>query len=192
MAKNINEEFLTAYRLFEDALKNDTPSMTVYDYNSQPNLPDTDNRRLQLIRLIRNYLAHQPDTFVSPTKEMISYLEKLTAEINKKRKTAKDIMSRVTPLTPDIKIADAAAKLGASKPFLPVVDKDKTLIGLFTRETIRKAVANKSHSKTIKAAGGLDTTGNFVTPDTPAENILALSVVTSNGKIGGIYKGIIA
>ena len=122
------------------------------------------------------------------------------AEGAKSRKKTGDAAAPAAPTAPvtpagkpegDV-IADAAAKLGASKPFLPVVDKDKTLIGLFTRETIRKAVATKSHNKTIKVAGGLEKTGNFVTPDTPAENILALSVVTSNGKIGGIYKGIIA
>lgn len=190
MTKNIKEEFLDAYRAFEEALRNDEPASTVYEYSMKFDENSNDAKKMQLCRITRNYLAHQPDEFVTPTKEMVAYLNTQKNEIIKKRKTAKDIMSKITPIASTMKISEAAAKLGSKKPFLVVCDKDKHIEGLFTRETIRKAVADKNHSKTIKAAGGLEKPVNIVALTESAENIAPFSIVTSDGTINGTYKGV--
>lgn len=191
MAKNIKEEFLSAYREFEDTLRNEEPPLTVYEYSMQLDENDNDSKRLQLCRLIRNYLSHQPDDFITPSNEMITFIKSKTEEINRKHKTAKDIMTRMTPLTVDTKVSDAASKLGSKKPFLVVCDKDKQVIGLFTRETIRKAVVEKTHAKTIKTAGGLEKPVCFAKPDDLAENVFSLTIITSDGSSKGIYKGVV-
>lgn len=191
MAKNIKEEFLTAYRTFEETLRGEDPPLSVYEYSAQFNENDNESKKLQLCRLTRNYLSHQPDDFIAPSNEMISFLNKKTEEIMKKHKMAKDIMTRMTPLTPDVKVSDAASKLGSKKPFLIVCDKDKQVIGLFTRETIRKAVVEKTQNKTIKTAGGLEKPANFAKPDAPAESVFSLTIVTSDGSSKGTYKGVV-
>lgn len=191
MAKNIKEEFLSAYREFEDTLRSEEPPLTVYEYSMQLDENDNDSKRLQLCRLIRNYLSHQPDEFIAPSAEMITFIKGKTEEINRKHKTAKDIMTRMTPLTVDTKVSDAASKLGSKKPFLVVCDKDKQVIGLFTRETIRKAVVEKTHAKTIKTAGGLEKPICFAKPDDLAENVFSLTIITSDGSAKGTYKGVV-
>jgi hypothetical protein len=187
----MNQEFLDAYRIFEETLRNEEPSLTVYEYSARFDENSNDTKKLQLCRLTRNYLSHQPDSFITPTKEMVEYIQAQTNEILKKHKTAKDIMTKMTPITSDMKISEAAAKLGSKKPCLVVCDKEKHIEGLLTRETIRKAVADKTHSKTIKTAGGLEKPTNIVSINEPAENIKCFSVVTSDGTINGLYKGIV-
>lgn len=191
MAKNIKEDFLDAYRALEEALRNDEPTSTVYEYSMTFDENSNDTKKMQLCRLTRNYLAHQTDEFITPTKEMVAYLNSQTEEIMKKHKMAKDIMTKTAPITNAMKISEAAAKLGNKKPFLVVCDKEKHIEGLFTRETIRKAVVDKNHSKTIKAAGGLEKPTRIIDPAEPAENTVPLSIVTSDGTINGTYKGII-
>lgn len=191
MAKNIKEDFLEAYRALEEALRNDEPSSTVYEYSMKFDENSNDSKRMQLCRITRNYLAHQTDEFITPTKEMVVYLQAQTKEILKKRKTAKDIMTKMAPITSGMKISEAAIKLGSKKPFLVVCDKDKCIEGLLTRETIRKAVADKNHAKTIKTAGGLEKPEHVVSQTEPAENIVPNTVVTSDGTIKGTYKGVI-
>lgn len=191
MAKNIKEEFLTTYRTFEETLRSEDPPLTVYEYSGRFDENDNNSKRLQLCRLTRNYLSHQPDDFITPSSEMIAFLQEKTEEILRKHKTAKDIMTRMTPLTPDTKVSEAAAKLGSKKPFLVVCDKDKQVIGLFTRETVRKAVVEKTHSKTIKTAGGLEKPIAFATPDALAEDVFSLTIITSDGSSKGTYKGVV-
>lgn len=189
MAKNIKDEFLTAYKQLEETLSYE--NLTVYEYNQQMNEKTNEAKQMQIARLVRNYLSHQSDDFILPTKEMVTFLRKQNDQIIRKHKKASDIMTRITPVSPNTKVSEAAAKLGPKKPFLVVTDTRGIVQGLFTRETIRKAVTNKNHNKTIKSAGGLENDIPYTKPDTLARNIITPVIVTSDGTKNGKYKGVI-
>ena len=64
--------FLRAYKELEAVCRE--KGITVYDMETE--LSEADNRKMQICRLVRNYLVHETGKFVSPTSQMTAFLEK--------------------------------------------------------------------------------------------------------------------
>ena len=184
------EAFLTAYKALEEVLT--VQGKTVFDFEQE--LSQTDMKRMQLCRLTRNFLQHENEKFILPSKEMTVFIKRMTEHALRSVEKARDQMKRVSPVLSSEKMKDAANKLD-KYPVLPVVSEDKTFLGLLTDESIRKAVISNTLSKKISLQKENITFCNkkvFIRPDTLLQDLSEpFYIVTDDGTENGKYKGIL-
>lgn len=107
------------------------------------------SKKMQICRNIRNYVSHNPDshTVIPVPEETVLYLQKLYISFSSSIEKVKDRMSRVKALSKSDILSYASQRLGLY-PIVPVVDDDGMLIGAFSYDTLRKAVADSITPKT--------------------------------------------
>lgn len=130
-------DFMTEYKEMEQALSG--MGQTVLDY--EQTLPDSDKRKMQLCRLTRNYLAHEPAGFAVPSEAMIAFVSGIAQKFLRQKAKVCDVMTRVTPLSDSVKIYEAARRITDKRPVIPVIDPDGVFIGLFTKDSVVDAVS---------------------------------------------------
>lgn len=88
--KEVNNEFLKAYKQFEQTLRNlglnygGNPNYVFGYEQSHPEVTE----ELKICRILRNYLQHNQKSFVQATPEMIKLLEELTYKTLQENQTA--------------------------------------------------------------------------------------------------------
>lgn len=90
MTKNLVDEFLNAFRSVDSELK--LNNKTVLDFENELN--GTDQEKMKVCRIMRNYIAHNDAQFITPSIEQITFLNKMGTDIRNKSKTVKDTMKK--------------------------------------------------------------------------------------------------
>lgn len=131
------DNFLQTYKELE-ALVQQNHNKTIFEYEND--LDSTDSKKLQICRILRNYIQHNEDgyDFVAISDDMQKFLESLTISEKAKELKNKDMM--VKPFSKKL-ISESvlsAAKLLISKnlEFLPVLNEKKQLTGVVTKENM--------------------------------------------------------
>lgn len=147
MVKDKSNKYIDTYKELETLLSEKGTS--IYEYE-QGIFSDSDQKKMQLCRLTRNFIQHEQDLFIAPTKEMTDFLAEQIIAIKMQDGIVKDFMTRIAPLTGKDTISDAAKKLAKMK-FVPVVNKDKECIGVVTDAVIRRVLAEKPTATKISS-----------------------------------------
>lgn len=108
-----NEKFLDAFRALDTELKSD--GKTVLDYENT--LESTEQERLKVCRIMRNYMSHNDTTFLEATNEQITFLNEQVTYLRSLAHTVKDEMKRT-------KLVKATEYI---KNIIPLVDKSKII-----------------------------------------------------------------
>ena len=154
MSKN-TEKFLETYKKLETMLRKTEQYNSVFEYESILTDPET-VEKLKLCRLIRNYIVHNENgsDFVVPTNEMISFITKQCAEVQKLVKTVGAICTPVTAIKSD---SQATIRMVLKKindknlNFYPVADeKTGKLIGVVDFGNIVVALQHANYKLTAK------------------------------------------
>lgn len=190
----LTERFLKNYKTLEDVIARVYDQKNVYDYEQYLSLNGKDQsaKKLQLCRLTRNFLSHENELFIVPTKEMGIFLCTLIKDIERNEGKVKDKMTRATPIDTNATFVQAACQLG-KKSFLPVVDNEKNYIGCITQDTIIKAVQKDISRECIEKHKQLLTKVPITKPGVPLNFITTGidCVVTDNGQQDGRYRGVL-
>lgn len=150
-----HDEFISKYKEFESVVREEYSSVKEYE----DSLNEDDSKKLQLCRLIRNYIQHNVDykTFVAVTPAMHAFLSKQIYDIECKHSILKDMM--LSPVkygcffdmkTPVIDIANTLKK---KKQLIGVVVEDDKVVGFVSKNMISDILASvKLTAKTNLAA----------------------------------------
>jgi hypothetical protein len=132
------DDFITAYKRLEEELKV-RKRMDVFSY--EKTLEPYERKKLQLCRLIRNFLQHENEEFVEPTAQMAVFLNILSDALSgtKRGKSVEEKYEKVKPVSEDDVLKAAASRVSSQNPEVVVVGSDGRVRGLFTKEQIRKS-----------------------------------------------------
>jgi len=86
-----NSKFLDSFRALETELK--CEDKTILDYENS--LDGIDQERMKVCRIMRNYIAHNDATFLTPSNEQIKFLETQVSNILKSANTVKSEMKKI-------------------------------------------------------------------------------------------------
>lgn len=167
----MNEKFLKAYKELEQELG----EVSVYDYSL--GLDKEAGDKLNLCRIIRNYLSHNADDFVKATKEMTEFTQSRAKAVRAMRTTVKDTLLKVKPVEPGESLEVVARRLMRTEA-LPVVE-DGEYKGVYTDRSVREGVY-KGKCTLIQI--------NVVSPDSLLSEVKELSVVCKGKKYMGVVK----
>ncbi len=181
--------FLKSYKKLEEVLTKE--GKTIYEFEQE--LDQTAGKKLQLCRLTRNFLQHENDIFITPTVEMISFIDAQVLSLESKYLHVKDKMTRQTALLWTEKMKDAAAKLPKKITGIPVIDPDKNFFGLLVPESVITSISEGKFGKSLKSQlEYLIKPNGILKPDMLLENIHSgIYVVTSDGTESGKYRGVL-
>lgn len=188
MAKKVTKDFLDAYKDYETACNR--IRIAPYDYEQQMEI--SDNKKMQICRIVRNFLQHEKGTFIEPSKEMVAFISKKTDLIMAKVECVKDRTYEAETVKEEESFVIAAKKIKEKAPYIPVVDKDDICIGLLTAESIRKALVY--HNLDDKIGDHIDFLEKITTigEKLPVEGLPAQTyVVTPSGRVTDIYRGLL-
>lgn len=188
--ENLND-FITAYKRVEGLLAE--KNKRVIDY--EKTLAPLDGKKLQLCRVVRNFLQHESEEFCFPSKEMTAFLiatgDKIAGRDNIHGRVASDILVKVRPISIDCTIGEACKCVKPGMGISPVVDKEALYMGCLTTAMISRFIVADDDEKTLK---DIELAKNIpiVSPDTDIDNIgTGISVVTSGGNYNDLYMGIV-
>lgn len=198
--KIYTEEFLQEYKKLELLLqKIYGPDTTVRDVEVKlTNEGNPVANKMYVCRVIRNYASHNPDIndFMPIASEACDYLRSLYSMFESEVTTVKNKISRVKALTKKDNLAYAAQRL-AKTEMMPVVNEDGYLIGLFTREILRKCIADEmSIKKKLTDVKLQSVPANICKKTTDSMHDLREQeektfIVTDNGRTSGKYLGMV-
>lgn len=106
-------------------------------------------QKMYVCRVLRNYISHNPhaNEFIDISSKTIAFLQSLELQILGLQQTCKDKMKKIrNPLTSKNKIIDIVAYL-QQMPYVPILDDNKKIIGLFTDDVLRKVVLQNISTK---------------------------------------------
>ena len=106
---NITDKYLEAYKELESELKYN--GQGVLDYENS--LSGTEQEKLKVCRIMRNYMSHNDTSFLTPSEEQIKFLNGITTAIRMKAHCVKDEMKKVA-------LVKETEQL---KNMLPMIDK---------------------------------------------------------------------
>lgn len=106
----ITDKYLTAYKQLESELK--CEDKTVMDYENS--LEGIDQEKMKVCRIMRNYIAHNDVTFLTPSNEQIKFLDTQVSNILKSANTVKSEMKK-------IKLVKETELI---KNLIPIIDKN--------------------------------------------------------------------
>lgn len=183
MKKTLQEEFLEAFKNFEDVLASDgftrSPSGRglVAQYEDKLE-PESDVRKgLQQCRIIRNAYQHENRVLFLPTPDAVKLLQDEAAKLDR-RVTAKDVMKKpkklaLTDRTYVLSVKDIDFILAGG--VLPIVDENGGYVGGVDRDAlirmltfsarkvqIRSMLADDVIKYAISAAAGITTPETLV------------------------------
>lgn len=183
MKKTLQEEFLEAFKNFEDVLASDgftrSPSGRglVAQYEDKLE-PESDVRKgLQQCRIIRNAYQHENRVLFLPTPDAVKLLQDEAAKLDR-RVTAKDVMKKPKKLAPTDRTYMLSAKdidFILAGGVLPIVDENGGYIGGVDKNVlirmltfsarkvqIRSMLADDVIKNAISAAAGITTPETLV------------------------------
>lgn len=136
MRKDI-ENFLQIYKELEGLVLQNYDK-TIFEYESE--LDQTSSKKLQICRILRNYIQHNEDgfDFVAVSPSMQKFLSGLCKLEKSKELKNKDMLVKPFSRKMMSESALSAAKLLISKKleFLPVLNEKKQLVGVITKENM--------------------------------------------------------
>lgn len=184
MAKNLVDEFLNAFRSVDSELK--LNNKTVLDFENELN--GTDQEKMKVCRIMRNYIAHNDTQFVTPSIEQITFLNKMTTDIRNKSKTVKDAMKKIKTVSDKETIANLLPLIAKSKIIPMETDKG---IYLVTKSVIIDNLCKKN--KKIEIPTKRLPKYEYIWYLEHIENIKNdnIYIVTSDGTAQGTYMGIL-
>lgn len=115
---NLTDKFLEAYKELESELKYNGQS--VLDYENS--LSGTEQEKLKVCRIMRNYMSHNDTNFLTPSDEQIKYLNSITLNIRKKAHCVKDEMKKVV-LVKETETLKNILPMIAKYPIVPIATK---------------------------------------------------------------------
>ncbi len=176
-----NDKFLDAFRALDTELKADNTS--VLDYENT--LTGTEQEKLKVCRIMRNYMAHNDTTFLSTTPAQTKFLEEKTTEIRRRFHTVKNETKKIKPIKESSPIKDIIAILDKNPA---AVLETKTGLYIVNKDILIHQLAQGN--KKIVCPERLPKYAT-VAKDEKIENVgNGLYVVTSDGSINGTYIGI--
>lgn len=180
----MNNKFLEAFKNLENELRND--NMTVLDYENS--LKDANTQeKLKLCRITRNYLSHQDTKFITASRDMIDFLNKLTSEIRLKSHTVKDEMKRVKTIYATESIKNIIPL--CAKNIVPIIDKKtEQIIYLVDSDVLVNNLAKGN--KKIEIPKRLPKY-KYCKKDDRVDKLKGVYIVTSDGTDKGKYLGIL-
>ena len=200
----MHDTFIETYKELEGLVRDEYDSVRNYEES----LLDEDSKKLQLCRLIRNYIQHNADysTFIQISPAMQTFLDNLVYELRCRNGILKDAMLSVAKygclFTETDSVVDAAAILSKKKRDRGIViDKKGEIIGLLSKSIISDLVGAKaitSSTKISKIASELDSNYvlKFMSGSTPMDVVSkelftksdAIIIITNKvGNIVGFY-----
>ncbi len=153
-------DFLTTYKELEQILRNKDNLIgdgSVLSYENTLNQDDLE--KLKLCRIIRNYCQHHADykKFVAISDEMIRFLEKQIASIEKQESTAKDLMRKLKVPTTKDTLNDVLKFMSKNKlDWCPVLNDKPTkkvpvVAGVITAMTLLDLLVNNKPTTKLKS-----------------------------------------
>lgn len=166
---------------------------------------ETDAKKLQVCRILRNYIQHEADyeNFIAISPGMQKYLSDYLMNIRRKKGIVKDFSETLTKygsLSDQNTLFDAASLLKhKNKHVLPVIQLDKTNtyhIHLISKAFVSDCFADgiTKNTKLAKLLSSIpEADVQYVMSDTPTSDIRRqgdiVLVTNTKGKIIGVYTG---
>ena len=109
----ITDKFLDSFRALDTELK--CEDKTIMDFENS--LEGIDQERMKVCRIMRNYMAHNDATFLTPSNEQIKFLDTQVSNILKSANTVKTEMKK-------IKLVKETELI---KNLIPIIDKSNII-----------------------------------------------------------------
>jgi predicted transcriptional regulator len=148
-----NNKFMEIYRRFDACLKrNGFDSVKVYEESLTND--QFKQGQVRICRMIRNYIEHENSDFVEASDNMISFLEKITMEIDENETPVK---KKMIPIKYGIKDTDlilvaADFMIKRKAQLIPIFDKTDYAIGAITQSDIVRCIAAGDFTKAKKVS----------------------------------------
>ena len=179
----MNEKFLEAYKALEVELRLD--NITVLDYENS--LEGTDQEKLKVCRIMRNYMSHNDTTFIQANNDQIKFINNLILEIRKKSHTVKDEMKRIKTMKYSEPIKNILTQI-VKYPIVPIETKDGSIY-LVDKDIIIKQLA--SNNKKIIIPTKIPKYKYLNKTDRMDSISTGTYIVTNDGTANGTYLGIL-
>lgn len=200
----MHDKFIETYKELESAVRNEFESVRAYEES----LPDEDAKKLQICRIIRNYIQHNADyeKFISISSDMQSFLESHVYKLRCLNGILKDAMLSVAKygclFDETESVVNAAGILAKKKRDSGIViDKKGEIIGVLTKSLISDLTGEKAitaSTKISKIVSRLDTdyTLKFYPATTPMDVVIhdvesnpsvIIIITNKTGTIVGFY-----
>lgn len=194
MARSKTDLFIDAYKEFEQSvIRYSTTYRSAYDYE-QAHKDEDIGKKLFLCRIIRNYLQHHTEPFVTATSDMIEFLKEQKKAAEAMEAKVGERCQQLRPVTTDETFLSAAEKISDKLPRLPVVEREGDAlipVGILTAESIRRALVDKNVKCEIKEhLKYIDRSSTYISPDTIAAGLKGIYIVTKDGSRKSEYIGI--
>lgn len=199
-----HDKFIETYKELESVVRDEYE--TVRSYEEQ--LPDAESKKLQICRILRNYIQHNADyeKFIQISPNMQSFLEEQVHNVRCLKGVLKDAMISVAKygclFSETDSVVDAAATLTKKKRDKGLVlSKTGEVVGLLSKNVISDLVGEKAitaSTKISKIVGKLDTDYRlkFLSSSTPMDIVkndlekdseLIIVITNKTGNIVGLY-----
>lgn len=200
--KNYTTEFIEEFRKTERIIQQIEGTATTFrdmELNEQQSGDSELAAKMQVCRILRNYITHHPDadSFIPIPKDTYLQLQKIRMQFEEKIMKVKEQMIRVKALSMKDNLIYAADRI-VRYPVLPVIDDEGNIIGLFTTKVLCQCVANEL---SLKTKLGRDTVkleriqnAAYISPEMCLKDIekgKIIFLVTDDGKPEGKYKGML-
>lgn len=180
----ITDKFLDSFRALDTELK--CEDKTIMDFENS--LEGIDQERMKVCRIMRNYMAHNDATFLTPSNEQIKFLDTQVSNILKSANTVKTEMKK-------IKLVKETELI---KNLIPIIDKSNIIplelktggIYLVTKDILlhQLALGNKKVAIPTRLPKY-----QYISKDIRLDKIThnTTYIVTSDGTDKGTYLGIL-
>lgn len=148
--KNI-QNFLEKFKLCENAIRKTYGENYNFKWYEEKMTQESNSisQKMYVCRVLRNYISHNPNAedFIDISSNTIHFLEELEISILSHQQTCKEKMKRIKPLlNPKSKILDAVSLL-QKIPYVPILNENNIIMGLFTDDVLKKAILTNTNIK---------------------------------------------
>lgn len=199
-----HDKFIETYKELESVIRDEYETVRVYEEQ----LPEVDSKKLQICRILRNYIQHNADyeKFIQISPNMQSFLEEQVYKVQSLKGVLKDAMLSVAKygclFDDTCSVIDAAAILTKKKRnYGIVVNKTGDVIGLLSKSIISDLVGEKAITSTTKISKIVDKLDvnyrvKYLLSSTPMDIVnghldkdseLIIVIVNKAGNIVGLY-----
>lgn len=138
----MHDKFIESYKELEGLVREKYESVRAYEEQ----LPDEDSKKLQICRIVRNYIQHNADyeKFIQVSPGMQTFVDDLIYELHCQNGVLKDHMLSVAKYGCVFKVGDTVSESAAmldkkQRDFGFVVNTGGEIIGLLTKSVISTA-----------------------------------------------------
>ena len=170
---NKNTKYTELYRRFELAVRK-KGFLSIKEYEDSLESDQFKQGQIRICRIIRNYIEHENQDFVEASDNMISFLEKLTGELDDEEIPVKKKMISIRNAVRDSDLLVVAADFMIKKKanLIPVFDQKDFAVGTLSYEEIVRCVSSGNFTKAKKVAS-VQTTHKFgfINESTPMKQV---------------------